>query len=691
MKTVYSGEGNIVVTMNVGGIATGNYKYRVREYSPVPGNPNHFAPSWTPIYEGTCFIIGGTLQKSFNITDIVTTRKEYYENFLKKNAERVNLINQYQVVIYGDAYTESDTVQVIFFEQYPNYKSSMNPLEIESEDLFGDSSTLYPLVAPLIQGVGDTEDGEEHTSIPVLTPRLPLATYSYPLVMLSTPAYQYEPFELTTDGEWGVTDDLAESKLKYSPTFVYNLPIKRIGYQTTKETIINPTNEFVSYDYIGFEETFSSLPYRNFEWTPTADETYNFSVYVTDRNEKIYLGTGTLEPGSTSYTNGLLTTPQIMQFIYTHQYTEVAIDLKSEKETKYINFDCDWIKTAYPQDSDTTINIFYSIEISRAGYLQVNFGERHNPDLFSNVAQHNHGDSSLYAESWFTTPDTYTELYDSDIWEVTQPGVGEYTARNIPAGSLFWFSIKIKTGDVVDAEFRLGSNTSGSIIDTSEPQIANILNRIDRFYPESTIILRLQTVDSAIGGDGYVEIDITSLIRNMSMFNGTYIELSTARYGSGQSERIVARIKFRDKDTKHICKIAEIDSPRCNDISRYYLMWQDRFGGFQCQPFEKTETYQEDFKRHEWTTYQNAKRLGGIEIQPKWKLNTGFIDDKFYPYYESILISPYIMMIDVIEDKTYRVLVNDSNYTEKTFKNQGRKLFNLELTVSQDKPQQILY
>ena len=49
------------------------------------------------------------------------------------------------------------------------------------------------------------------------------------------------------------------------------------------------------------------------------------------------------------------------------------------------------------------------------------------------------------------------------------------------------------------------------------------------------------------------------------------------------------------------------------------------------------------------------------------------------------------MMIDVIEDKTYRVLVNDSNYTEKTFKNQGRKLFNLELTVSQDKPQQILY
>jgi len=691
MKTFYIGEGNIVAEITVGDIPTGNYNYRVREYSPVPENPNQFAPSRATIYEGICFIVGGTLKKSFNISDIVTERKEYYENFLRKNAERVNLINQYEVVIYGDAFVESDTVQVIFFEQYPNYKSSMNPLGIESGNLFGDEDNYYPLVAPLIQGVGDPENIENNTSIPVLTPRLPRANYSYPIVMLSTPAYQYEPFALTTDGIWGLEDDMSESKLKYSPTFIYNLPITKIGYKPIQTTVINPTNEFVSYDYVGFEETFSSQPYRNFEWTPTASETYKFSIYVTDRNEKIMLGTATLPPGSTSYSNGLLTNPQIMKFIRTHQNVELAIDLKSENETKYINFDCDWINTAYPQDSDTGLNIFYSIEISRAGYLQVDFGSRHNPNISSNVAYHKHGDSSLYAETWFTTPDTYTELYDSDIWEVTQPGVGEYTARNIPAGSLFWFSIKIKTGDTVDAEFRLGSNTSGSIIDTSEPQIANILNRIDRFYPESTIILRLQTVDSSITGDGYVEIDITSLIRNMSLFKGTYIELSTAKYGEGQSERIVARIKFRDKNFKERCKIAEIDSPQCNDINRYYLMWQDRFGGFQCQPFEKTETYQEDFKRHEWATYQNAKRLGGIEIQPKWKLNTGWIKDELYPYYESILISPSITMIDIIEDKTYRVLVNDSNYTEKTFKNQERKLFNLELTVSQDKPQQILY
>lgn len=691
MKTFYSG--NVEITVDFRGLDTGNYTYRVREYAPVPGNPKTFAPSWTPIYEGTCFIIAGSTQKTFNISDIVAARKEYYENFLKKNAERVNLINQYDVVIYGEGgFYESDPVQVIFFEQYPNYKSSMNPLGIESGDLFGDDDTYYPLVGPLLQGVADPEDSG-NTSIPVLIPRLPLATYSYPLVMLSTPAYQYEPFELTTDGIYGLDNDLAESKLKYSPTFVYNLPITKIGYQTTKKTIINPTNEFVSYDYVGFEETFSSQSYRNFEWAATAGETYKCNVYITDRTETIWLRQDSPIPaGGTWELDGLLTTPQIMQFIYTHQYVELVIELvNSENETKYINFDCDWIKTSYPQDSDTTINIFYSIEIGRAGYLHVDFGERHNPDLFSVEIKHNHGDSSLYAESWFTTPDTYTELYDSDIWEVTQPGVGEYTARDIPAGSLFWFSIKIKTGDVVDAEFRLGSNTSGSIIDTSEPQIANILNRIDRFYPESTIILRLQTVDSAIGGDGYVEIDITSMLRNMSLFNGTYIELATARYGSGQSERIVARIKFRDKDTKHICKIAEIDSPQCTELRRYYLMWQDRFGGFQCQPFEKTETYQEDFKRHEWATYQNAKRLGGIEIQPKWKLNTGWIDDELYPYYESILISPYITMIDVVENKTYRVLVNDSNYTEKTFKNQGRQLFNLQLTVAEDKPQQILY
>lgn len=111
-------------------------------------------------------------------------------------------------------------------------------------------------------------------------------------------------------------------------------------------------------------------------------------------------------------------------------------------------------------------------------------------------------------------------------------------------------------------------------------------------------------------------------------------------------------------------KIAEI-----KDCIKYYLMWQDRAGGFQCQPFEKTETYSEDFSRVQWETYNNAKRLASVEVQPQWKLNTGFIDDKYYPYYESIFVSPYIELWDVEKGTKKRVYVDDSKYIEKTFKN----------------------
>lgn len=125
--------------------------------------------------------------------------------------------------------------------------------------------------------------------------------------------------------------------------------------------------------------------------------------------------------------------------------------------------------------------------------------------------------------------------------------------------------------------------------------------------------------------------------------------------------------------------------------AKYYLLWQDRGGGFQCQPFAKTETYSESFKRNEYDTYRNAKKLASISIQPQWKLNSEWINEELMPYYESLYVSPYIELWDVENNERYNVYISDNSWTEKTFKNQGRKLFNLQVTVKQDIPQQILY
>lgn len=125
-------------------------------------------------------------------------------------------------------------------------------------------------------------------------------------------------------------------------------------------------------------------------------------------------------------------------------------------------------------------------------------------------------------------------------------------------------------------------------------------------------------------------------------------------------------------------------------LPKYYLLWQDRYGGYQSQPFEKTETFSIDYKYDEMKDYQNRRRNITIKVQPSWKIQTGWIDEKYYPYYESIFSSPYVVLYDTEEDVAYNVIATDKKYTEKTWKNQ-HKFFNLVLNVEENKIQNIIY
>lgn len=132
--------------------------------------------------------------------------------------------------------------------------------------------------------------------------------------------------------------------------------------------------------------------------------------------------------------------------------------------------------------------------------------------------------------------------------------------------------------------------------------------------------------------------------------------------------------------------VAQIDD--C--YSRYYLQWQDRMGSFQSQPFNDRYTYSESFETETLTDYQGRKRLSNVGVTSKFKINTDWIKENLYPYYESIFISPVLFLYDTKEDKRYSVLVTDSEYTEKTFSNQ-KKLFNLTLNLELNNKQNIVY
>ena len=125
--------------------------------------------------------------------------------------------------------------------------------------------------------------------------------------------------------------------------------------------------------------------------------------------------------------------------------------------------------------------------------------------------------------------------------------------------------------------------------------------------------------------------------------------------------------------------------------SRYFLRWMDRYGMTQIQPFDKLTTYSENFVYHETINYKNERKNSSIDVQPKWKLNTKWLNKDVYPFYESIFVSPYLQLYDAVEDKLYNVLVTNTEYIEKTFKNQNKQLFNLQLEVKLNKEQNILY
>ena len=123
----------------------------------------------------------------------------------------------------------------------------------------------------------------------------------------------------------------------------------------------------------------------------------------------------------------------------------------------------------------------------------------------------------------------------------------------------------------------------------------------------------------------------------------------------------------------------------------YFLLWQDRLGSGQCQPFEMVNTYSEEVTGSEITNYYGKRSLYKVEVRPKWKLNSGWLTDDEYRAYESLFVSPWVKLYNADENACYEVILKDRAYTEKTFENQSRRLFNLSVEVEQVEAQGILY
>ena len=132
-------------------------------------------------------------------------------------------------------------------------------------------------------------------------------------------------------------------------------------------------------------------------------------------------------------------------------------------------------------------------------------------------------------------------------------------------------------------------------------------------------------------------------------------------------------------ETEKVTKIAEL-LPACQ--SDYYLSWIDRTGGWNCQPFDGRYDFSEQFKTETTTNLFNERRPMRKEFSGKWSLNTKFLTEEDYKMYEPILWSKYLYLYDVRNDKGFYVIVTNTTYNEKLFKNEkGLFTFGVEVEM----------
>ena len=142
---------------------------------------------------------------------------------------------------------------------------------------------------------------------------------------------------------------------------------------------------------------------------------------------------------------------------------------------------------------------------------------------------------------------------------------------------------------------------------------------------------------------------------------------------------------WTDCETKTI-NVATIDV--CP--SRYYLIWMDRTGAYQCQRFNKKVTHSENITNTNIINYLDEMRPVVKSVKDSWVVNSDWLSEREYKCYESIFVSPYVYLYDTETDEGYWVNIANKSWTEKTNKN-DKKPYNLSLTLESNRDQKIIY
>lgn len=97
----------------------------------------------------------------------------------------------------------------------------------------------------------------------------------------------------------------------------------------------------------------------------------------------------------------------------------------------------------------------------------------------------------------------------------------------------------------------------------------------------------------------------------------------------------------------------------------YYLCWLTNSGGMQVQPFLKSSEVSVTYKNNTKVDLSNFEWLFNQQTRASWKLKSKNLSDKDYKAYGELFASPYLILLDMENNKLHYVNIKSETYTQK--------------------------
>lgn len=252
------------------------------------------------------------------------------------------------------------------------------------------------------------------------------------------------------------------------------------------------------------------------------------------------------------------------------------------------------------------------------------------------------------------TPDMERELrFDVDAPVYVKPFIdlGYKVVPHIPYGTKSWIDEGMNVGFNLPVKMFINSDVDGVRIHINDPE-----------------------------GNTIVDVGKDSIAYSLIGFNisDTFLKMGPPIEGEGYT----VSVAYDNEDKT----LAIIDY----DPAEYYLMWVNRHGAVQCQPFCRKNTLNENITSSYITTLTNESVNSHKSVEFTWTLNSHWLTYNEHGEFESLLVSKYVWLYDVKMGWFYPVNVTDSKWSYKN-PNNNKRPFNLTVNVKSSQTQNIVY